>query len=99
MPSANCNDIKKNQRSWITVKFSGTRSYDRYRYVEEAIDNVKDNGSVDGMTEKDEIKDKEKNMREEKKIESVRDVEGMDMILNNEDDDFTTLGEVSSSTK
>ena len=51
------------------------------------------------MTEKDEIKDKEKNMREEKKIESVRDVEGMDMILNNEDDDFTTLGEVSSSTK
>ena len=23
----------------------------------------------------------------------------MDMILNNEDDDFTTLGEVSSSTK
>ena len=63
------------------------------------MDNVKDNGSVDGMTEKDEIKDKEKNMREEKKIESVRDVEGMDMILNNEDDDFTTLGEVSSSTK
>ena len=32
-------------------------------------------------------------------MKSVRNVEGMGMILNNEGDDFTTLGEVSSSTK
>ena len=32
-------------------------------------------------------------------MESIRDVEGVGMILNNEGDDFTTLGEVSSSTK
>ena len=35
--------------------------------LKKTIDNVKDNDSDDGMTEKDEIKDKEKNMREEKK--------------------------------
>ena len=67
--------------------------------LKKTIDNVKDNGSVDGITEKDEIKDKEKNMREERKMESARDVEGVGMMLNNEGDDFTTLGEVSSSTK
>ena len=67
--------------------------------LKKTIDNVKYNGSVDGMTEKDKIKNKEKNMREERKIESVRDVEGVGMILNNEGDDRYTLGEVSSSTK
>ena len=67
--------------------------------LKKTIDNVKDNGSVDGITEKDEIKGKEKNMGEERKMESARDIEGMGMMLNNEGDDFTTLGEVSSSTK
>ena len=67
--------------------------------LKKTIDNVKDNGGVDGMTEKDEINHKEKHMREERKMKSVRNVEGMGMILNNEGDDFTTLGEVSSSTK
>ena len=32
-------------------------------------------------------------------MESIRDVEGVGMILNNEGDDFITLGEVSSSIK
>ena len=67
--------------------------------LKKTIDNIKYNSSVDEMIEKDEIKDKEKSMREEKQIESIRDVEGVGMILNNEGDDFTTLGEVSSSTK
>ena len=67
--------------------------------MKKTIVNDKYNGGVDGMTEKDEIKYKQKNMREETKIESIRDVEGVGMILNNEGDDFTTLGEVSSSTK
>ena len=38
--------------------------------LKKTIDNVKDNGGVDGMTEKDEIKLKEKNIREERKMES-----------------------------
>ena len=33
--------------------------------LKKTIDNVKDNGGVDGMTEKDEINHKEKHMREE----------------------------------
>ena len=64
--------------------------------LKKTIDNIKYNSSVDEMIEKDEIKDKEKSMREEKQMESIRDVEGVGMILNNEGDDFTTLGEVSS---
>lgn len=67
--------------------------------LKKTIDNVKDNCGVDSMAEKDEIKNNEKNMREERKIQSVKDVAGRGMILNKEGDESTTLGRVSSSTK
>ena len=56
--------------------------------LKKTIYNVKYNGGGDGITEKNEIKHKEKNTREERMLESVRDVEGMGMILNNEGDNL-----------
>ena len=48
--------------------------------LKKTIDNVKFNGGVDGMTEQDKIKHKEKNMREERMMESVRDIEGVGLF-------------------
>ena len=67
--------------------------------LKKTIDYIQYNSCVGGMTKNDEIKYKEKNMREERKIQSVRDIEGVGIILNNVGGNFTTLGEVSSSTK
>lgn len=67
--------------------------------LKKIIDSVKYNGVVGGMAEKDQINHKKKHIREEREIKDVRDVEGLGMIFNNERDDFTTLGDVLSSTK